>query len=85
MPDALMYSEDYYVVLESGQAEQILSVTELQAKLQTVLNTRQDNLPRDLQRFSDVTEQVQYLINTSCELDMGPGDFLQWYAVRLEK
>ncbi len=85
MPDALMYSEDYYVVLESGQTEQILSVTELQAKLQTVLSTRQDNLPRDLQRFSDVAEQIQYLINTSCELDMGPGAFLQWYAVRLEK
>ncbi len=85
MPDALMYSEEYYVVLESGQAEQILFSSELQAKLHSVLTTRQDNLPRDLQRFSDVAEQVQYLINTSCELDMGPGEFLQWYAVRLEK
>jgi hypothetical protein len=42
-------------------------------------------IPQDLQRFKTVEEQVQYLINTSCELNIVPGDFLQWYAVRLEK
>jgi hypothetical protein len=25
------------------------------------------------------------LIDTSCELDVGLGQYLQWYAVRLEK
>jgi hypothetical protein len=25
------------------------------------------------------------LLDTSCNLDVGPGEYLQWYAVRLEK
>ncbi|MFN9401257.1 MAG: chlororespiratory reduction protein 7, partial [Dolichospermum sp.] len=28
---------------------------------------------------------AQYLLNTSCNLDVGPGKYLHWYAVRLEK
>lgn len=85
MPDPLMYSEDAFVVLDSNQAEEFLTAAELLEKLTGVLAGLQDNLPRELQTFSDIEAQAKYLLDTSCELDVGPGQFLQWYAVRLEK
>lgn len=85
MPDSLMYEEDHFVVLESNQAEQLLTAAELQDKLESILARQQDNLPRDLQKFSSISQQAQYLINTCCDFDLGPGEYLQWYAVRLEK
>jgi len=85
MPDSIMFQEDAFVVLESNQPEQFLTPTQLLEKLKVILATRQDDLPRDLQKFTSVEEQAQYLLDTSCELDVGPGDYLQWYVVRLEK
>ena len=85
MPDSIMFQEDAFVLLETNQPEQLLTPTELLEKLKAVLATRQDDLPRDLQRFTSVEEQAQYLMETSCELDVGPGEYLQWYVVRLEK
>ncbi len=85
MPDPLMYSEDAFVVLDSNQAEEFLTAPELLEKLKGVLAGLQDDLPRELQKFSDIEAQAKYLLDTSCELDVGPGQFLQWYAVRLEK
>ena len=80
-----MYSEDAYVLLEPNQPEQFLTPVELLERLKAVLATRQDDLPRDLQKFSDLEAQAQYLMETSCELDVEPGQYLQWYVVRLEK
>jgi hypothetical protein len=80
-----MFQEDAFVVLETNQPEQLLTPTELLEKLKVVLATRQDDLPRDLQKFASVEEQAQSLMDTSCELDVGPGEYLQWYVVRLEK
>jgi hypothetical protein len=80
-----MFQEDAYVVLETNQPEQILSAEELLEKLKAVLSQRQDDLPRDLQKFTSVEEQAKYLMETSCELDVGPEGYLQWYVVRLEK
>jgi hypothetical protein len=80
-----MYQEDAFVVLETNQPEQFLTPAELLEKLKAILATRQDDLPRDLQKFTSVEEQAQYLMETSCELDVGPGEYLQWYVVRLEK
>jgi hypothetical protein len=80
-----MFQEDAFVVLETNQPEQLLTPTELLEKLKAVLATRQDDLPRDLQKFASVEEQAQSLMDTSCELDVGPGEYLQWYVVRLEK
>jgi hypothetical protein len=80
-----MYSEDYFVVLEPDQAEQIITAAELVEKLRAVLATRSHELPADLQRFVTIDEQVAYLLNTACDLTLAPGQFLQWYAVRLEK
>ncbi|MBD1920439.1 chlororespiratory reduction protein 7 [Microcoleus sp. FACHB-831] len=85
MPDSLMYSEDTFVLLEPNQPEIFLTPIELLEKLKAILATRQDDLPRDLQKFTDLEEQAKYLLNTSCEFDVGPGQYLQWYAVRLEK
>lgn len=85
MPDSIMYQEDAYVVLEPNQPEQFLTPAELLEKLKAILETRQDDLPRDLQKFTTVEAQSQYLMETSCEFDVGPGQYLQWYVVRLEK
>jgi Protein CHLORORESPIRATORY REDUCTION 7 len=85
MADSIMFSEEAYVLLEPDQPEQILAPEELLDRLKAVLAVRQDDLPRDLQRFSDLEEQARYLMESSCELDMEPGRYLQWYVVRLEK
>lgn len=85
MPDSIMYQQDAFVVLEPNQPEQFLSAVELLEKLKAILAQRQHDLPRDLQKFSTVEEQAQYLMETSCELDVGPEQYLQWYVVRLEK
>lgn len=86
MPDSLMYQQDNFVVLETDQPEQFMTPSELLEKLKTTLQKLiiQD-LPPDLQKFDSVEAQAQYLLDTTCELDIGPGQYLQWYAVRLEK
>ncbi len=86
MPDSLMYQQDDFVVLETNQPEQFLTASELLEKLKKVLqNFNSQDLPKDLQKFNSVEAQAQYLLDTSCELDIGVGQYLQWYAVRLEK
>jgi len=85
MPDPLMYRQDAFVVLETNQPEQFLTAAELLEKLKVILFPRQEDLPQELQKFPSVEAQAQYLLDTSCELDVGPGQYLQWYAVRLEK
>lgn len=85
MPDSIMFQEDAFVVLETNQPEQILTPEELLEKLKAILATRQDDLPRDLQKFTAIEKQAQYLRDTSCELDMSPGEYLQWYVIRLQK
>lgn len=86
MPDSLMYQEDdTYVVLETGLPEQFLTSAELLAKLQTLITTYPDHIPRELNKFSSVTEKAQYLLQNYCDFDLELGQYLQWYVVRLEK
>ena len=85
MPDPMMYQQDNFVVLEPNQQEQFLTAKELLEKLKVVLAQAQQQLPSELQSFSSIEEQANYLIDTSCELVLKPGQYLQWYAVRLEK
>ena len=85
MSDSLMYQQDAFVVLEPNQSEQFLTPAELLDKLKNLLMQRQENLPQDLKKFTSVDAQAQYLMDTSCEFDLRPGQYLQWYAVRLEK
>ncbi|NJK28245.1 MAG: chlororespiratory reduction protein 7 [Coleofasciculaceae cyanobacterium SM2_3_26] len=85
MPDSLMYQNDGFVVLEPNQPEQLLSSEEMLAKLQSFLATQQEDLPRDLQKFASVAEQAAFALENYCELNTTDGQFLQWYAVRMEK
>jgi hypothetical protein len=81
-----MYQEDNYVVLETDQPEQFFTAPELLEKLVSILQGfESEDLPRDLEKFDSVQQQAKYLLDTSCELDVGRGKYLQWYAVRLEK
>ena len=85
MSDSLMYQQDAFVVLEPNQSEQFLTPAELLDKLKNLLMQRQENLPQDLKKCTSVDTQAQYLMDTSCEFDLSPGQYLQWYVVRLEK
>jgi hypothetical protein len=86
MPNPLMYQQDNFVVLETNQPEQFLTAAELLTKLEKTLSQMSDeDLLPDIQRLESVTEKAQYLLDTSCNLDVRPGEYLQWYAVRLEK
>ena len=81
-----MYQQDNFVVLETNQPEQFLTASDLLEKLKGVLEKINFlDLSPDLQKFDSLEERSQYLLDTSCELDLGPGQYLQWYAVRLEK
>ena len=82
MPDSIMYQEDGFVVLESDQPEQFLTPEELLAKLKEILQSRPYDVPRELQKFTTVKEQAQYLMENFCDLDVGLGKYLQWYVVR---
>jgi hypothetical protein len=84
MPDPRLYESDTYVLLEPDQPEQFLTTAELHEKLQVLL-AQQEELPAELQQFSSVAEQAKHLLETACEFDLGPGAFIQWYLVRLEK
>jgi hypothetical protein len=85
MSDSLMFNNDAYVVLETDRSEQLLTPTEMFDKLKEIVVKFADELPGDVVRIADINERVQYLLDTSCELNLTPGEYLQWYAVRLEK
>ena len=85
MPDALMYDEEMFVVLETDQPEVFLTPEALSIKLKGLLKSLHHNLPVDLEAISTIDAQVQHLMDTSCELDLGPDQFLQWYVVRMDK
>jgi Protein CHLORORESPIRATORY REDUCTION 7 len=85
MADSLMFNNDAYVVLETGKEEELLTPDEMVDKLRSVLSSKQNDLPLDVQKYPNIDDQIQYLLDTSCEFDLAPGEYLQWYAVRLEK
>ena len=85
MADSIMYQEDGFVVLEPDQEEQIITAQELLEKLTVILVARQNDLPRELEKFSTVEAQAEYLMENFCDLDMGSDSYLQWYVIRLEK
>ena len=86
MSDSLMFQEDDFVILETNKPEKFLTASELLEKLEGILQQiKFEDLPADLQKFESSQTQAKHLLNTSCELDLGPEQYLQWYAVRLEK
>jgi hypothetical protein len=80
-----MYQEEMFVILETDQEEQFLTPEELLDKLKIVLQNYPEELPRELQKFSNLEEKATYLRDNFCELDIGENGYLQWYVVRLEK
>lgn len=85
MPSSLMYQEEMFVLLETDQEEQFLTPEELLDKLKIVLQNYSEELPRELQKLSNLEEKTIYLRDNFCELDIGQNGYLQWYVVRLEK
>lgn len=85
MTDSLMFNHDAYVLLEPDRPEQILTPVEMFDRLKEIVIKFADDLPDDVCRIQGVDARAQYLLDTSCELDLAPGEYLQWYAVRLEK
>ena len=68
MPDALMYEEEMFVVLETNQPEAFLTPEALLVKLKDALRPLQESLPLDLQDVGTLEAQAQKLMDTSCEL-----------------
>ena len=85
MVDLRLYDTDAFVLLEANQPEQILTAGELRDRFQAVLKDYADEIPAEVRACGDVAEQVEYLIDNLCELNLGPDLYFQWYAVRLEK
>jgi hypothetical protein len=80
-----MFNNDAYVVLETNLPEEILTPAEMEAKLVSTLDRLGADLPADLVQFDNTVDRVRYLLDTSCELALAPGEYLQWYQIRLEK
>jgi hypothetical protein len=81
-----MFQEEDYVVLRAGQPEEIRSADEVVTELKHLL----ENYATELDLPGDVIRQrpgdrPSYLLTNYCELDLGNGQYLQWYAIRLEK
>lgn len=85
MSQSLMYQQDHYVVLETNQPEQFLTAVDMKEKLKQVIQTYPDVLDPDVQAIASIDDQAQYLLDNVCELKPEPGQYLQWYAIRLEK
>ncbi len=82
--DRALYSEEHYVVLETDQPETLLTRNELSEKFRLLFQKEPDLIPEDV-RLLTPENQVQSLLDTVCELKLDPGQYLQWYAIRLEK
>ncbi|MEN9205494.1 MAG: chlororespiratory reduction protein 7 [Thermostichales cyanobacterium BF4_bins_65] len=74
--------DHYVVLLPNAVDEQFLTPAELRQFLIRLLQEYphlQERSPMALE------QQVQRLIDTTCELEISPGQVVQWYAVRLTK
>lgn len=85
MADSMMYSEDMYVFLTPDAVETFMTPPELLAKLQDVLDSHSDAMPKELQNFGSNAERAKFLLENHCDFEVKPGESVQWYAVRLEK
>lgn len=85
MPDSIMYQEDAFVLLETNQPEQFLTPQEMLEKLQAVVVKYPEDLPKEINKFDSIEAKAQYLRDNYYELNLGAGQYFQWYVVRLEK
>ncbi|KKZ14624.1 MAG: hypothetical protein TQ37_00470 [Candidatus Synechococcus spongiarum 15L] len=84
MADPIIRAMDHYVILEPGKAEWITDRTETEAWLTRTL-AAMDHVPDDLHHLPDGPAQAAHLLDTACELEVAPGQRVQWYAVRLDR
>ncbi len=71
------------MVLEPGGPQTILTAAETLDWLAVRLAALEAP-PADLAALPGPAEQARRLLETACELEIGPGLTIQWYAVRLE-
>ena len=83
MSDPLIRALDHYVVLDPTAGEQILSAEDTRTWLAAQLQ-RLEALPADLASQGSTDQQVDWLLDTACALELEPGLMVQWFAVRLE-
>ncbi len=84
MSDALMYQNEHYVVLSPGAPERFCTAAELRQELEQLLTQAKDLGP-ELAALATTAERVQHLLDTGCRWEWGEDEFIEWYAVRLEK
>ncbi|WP_017295207.1 chlororespiratory reduction protein 7 [Geminocystis herdmanii] len=84
MADSIMYQQDGYVVLETNKEEELMTESELLSKLETLLASQSD-LPPDIAKITNPSQQAEYLLNNYCEFNLDDDHYLQWYVVRWEK
>jgi predicted patatin/cPLA2 family phospholipase len=78
--------DDYhYVLLVPSLEEQLLTREELILFLEKLLQEYPHLLDSDLQRYPDRQSQVHRLMETTCSMEIAPGETIHWYAVRLKK
>jgi len=80
-----MYQDDYFVVLQPDQPEEIMTKQELLEKLLNLLSVFSDVMPKELLKFPTLEEKALFLRDNFCEWNIAAGEYLQWYAIRLEK
>ena len=71
------------MVLDPTVGEQILSAADTRRWLAEQLQ-RLECLPSDLAVQGSEQQQVEWLLDTACALELEPGLTVQWFAVRLE-
>ncbi len=83
MSDPLIRELDHYVLLEPGRPQQLLSAAETLGWLAARLDGL-DPLPADLAALPSSRARAERLLETACELELAPGEVVQWFAIRLE-
>jgi len=83
MADPIIRAMDHYVILEPGKADRMADRAETAAWLAQAL-AAMDHVPGDLRHLPNAPARAAHLLDTACELEVRPGQRVQWYAVRLE-
>ena len=84
MPEQL-FEQNHYVLLMPGAAEEFVTPEELLEFLQQLLVEYPDAVDADIKQFDAPEDRARRLIETTCEFPIGPGQTVEWYAVRLNK
>ncbi len=68
-----------YVLLETGQDERFLTDIELKDYLRPLV-AKQESLEGEV-----LEKTLQQLLDTACELNFGPGQYVQWYETTIDQ